>query len=93
MKDNGIEDIVIGNDYNSNKKGKKGIIIIFIILLLILIGMIAAYVRFMQPQVTAKELFVKNLLGADVENVLDNKIYTTMLNRVLTESTEITTNI
>lgn len=93
MKDNGIEDIVIGEGYNSNKKGKKGIVIIFIILLLILVGMVGAYFYFIQPQTTTKDLFVKNFLGVEVDNVLDNKIYNAIINRMLTEDFEMTTSI
>lgn len=92
MKNNGIEDIIIDANYNSNrKKSKKGIVIFFILLLILAIG--AIYFYFFQYKATSKELFFTNLSNLDMKNILDNSIYEQMSNRVLTEDTEMTTKI
>ncbi len=90
MKNNGIEDIMIDANYNSNrKKSKKGIVIFFVLLLILGIGVV--YFYFLQSQASAKELFFTNLSNLDMKNILDNSIYEQMANRVITEDTEITT--
>lgn len=92
MKNNGIEDIRIDVNYNSNrKKSKKGIVIFFIVLLILGVG--AFYFYFLQSQASAKELFFTNLSNLDMKNILDNSIYEQMANRVITEDTEITTKV
>lgn len=90
MKNNGIEDILIDNNYNSNKKnGKKGIIIIFILLLIILGGLYFAYWYFTRPVTTAKELFFNHLSNTNIKNVLETATYQEVLNKIKTQDSEV----
>lgn len=94
MKDNGIEDILIDNNYDSKKKkNKKGIIIAFFLLLIILGGLCFAYWYFTRPTTTAKQLFFNQLSNTNVKNVLEINSYKEILSKLIDESSEITSKI
>ncbi len=91
MKDNGIEDILIDNNYDSKKKkGKKGIVIVFFLLLIILGGLCFAYWHFTHPTTTAKQLFFNQLSNTNINNVLETSSYKGILSKLFEESSEIT---
>lgn len=94
MANNGIEDILIGEAYNTTKKKKKkGPIIIFIILL---IG-VAAFVSlkyYMSGDVASeKSLFSLSLSNINSKKLVDQDFYITLLDRILQENSEMTTNM
>lgn len=94
MKDNGIEDILIDNNYDSKKKkNKKGIIIAFFLLLIILGGLCFAYWYFTRPTTTTKQLFFNQLSNTNVKNVLEINSYKEILSKLIDESSEITSKI
>ncbi len=94
MKDNGIEDILIDNNYDSKKKkNKKGIIIAFFLLLIILGGLCFTYWYFTRPTTTAKQLFFNQLSNTNVKNVLEINSYKEILSKLIDESSEITSKI
>ena len=94
MKDNGIEDILIDNNYDSKKKkNKKGIIIAVFLLLIILGGLCFAYWYFTRPTTTAKQLFFNQLSNTNVKNVLEINSYKEILSKLIDESSEITSKI
>ena len=94
MKDNGIEDILIDNNYEKKKKkNKKGIIIAFFLLLIILGGLCFAYWYFTRPTTTAKQLFFNQLSNTNVKNVLEINSYKEILSKLIDESSEITSKI
>ena len=94
MKDNGIEDILIDNNYDSNKKkGKKWVIITFFLLLIFLGGLWFAYWYYTRPVTTAKQLFFSQLSNTNVKNVLEIGSYKEILNKFTEESSEVTGKI
>lgn len=94
MKNNGIEDIMIDNNYNSNKKkGKKGIIIIFILLLILLIGLVFGYWYFTRPTTTAKELFFTHLSNSNIKQIISKNTYKEVFNKLQIEDFKIDANI
>lgn len=93
MRNNGIEDIVIGSPNNSNKNVKKVIIIILILLLLILVSLIFAYKYFTKETITAKQLFFNHLSATNIKPFINNDIYEKIYSRLTSENSEITTNI
>lgn len=93
MNNNGIEDILIGNnDKTSKKKGKTGIII-FVLLLLILLGLGAAYLYFSYTKVSYKEEFFNNLSNTNIGKIVNTEIYNNLCNRILNENSEATTSV
>lgn len=92
MKDSGIEDILIGESYRSTKKKRKGPIF-FIIFLLIIGAICAGYYYYTNLEVVdAKALFSKNLISLNSKKLADSDFYSTILDRVLSENSEMTTN-
>ena len=95
MRDNGIQDIEINNNFDSsNRKGKKIIIIVFIILLIILIGLYFAYKYYIKnEEISKKQLFFKGFESTNIEEVFDTDIYKSIYKRFLSENCEIKNSI
>lgn len=92
MANNGIEDILIGESYKSTKKKSK-LPIIFIILLMIA-GLGAGWYFYKNREVTdAKTLFSKSFLSLNSKKLSDSDFYSTILDRLLQENSEMTSNI
>lgn len=92
MANNGIEDILIGESYKSTKKKSKGPIIF--IILLIMVGAFAGWHFYTNKEVLdEKVLFSKNLLSLNSKKLVDNDFYTTILDRILQENSEMISNI
>lgn len=94
MANNGIEDILIGEAYNTTKKKKKKGPIIFFIFLLIVGVAFAGWHFYMEKDVVDdKVLFSLNLSNAKSKKLTDQNFYSTILNRIVKENSEITTNM
>lgn len=93
MNNEGIEDILISKDYNTKKKKGKGFFVLFFILLIALIALLGAYWYLTKDNVSSKELFVQNISKLNVNKLLNNEIYTNLLNKMQTESSEVTASV
>lgn len=93
MNNEGIEDILISKDYNTKKKKGKGFFVVFFILLIILVALLAGYWYLTKDNVSSKDLFVQNISKLNVKNLLNNEIYTNILNKLQTESSELTASV
>lgn len=93
MNNEGIEDILISKDYNTKKKKGKGFFVIFFILLIMLIGLLGSYWYLTKDSVSSKELFVQNISKLNVNKLLNNEIYTNLLTKMQTQSSEVTSSV
>lgn len=93
MNNEGIEDILISKDYNTKKKKGKGFFVVFFILLIILVALLGGYWYLTKDNVSSKELFVQNVSKLNVKKLLNNEIYTNLLNKLQTESSELTASV
>ena len=93
MNNEGIEDILISKDYNTKKKKGKGLFVIFFILLIMLIGLLGSYWYLTKDSVSSKELFVQNISKLNVNKLLNNEIYTNLLTKMQTQSSEVTSSV
>lgn len=94
MANNGIEDILIGEAYNTTKKKKKKGPIIFCIILLIVAATFASLKYYMSKDVAGdKELFLLSLSNINSKKLVDQNFYSTLLDRFLQENSEMTTNM
>ena len=75
MGNNGIEDILIGQNYKKEKKKGRGVVVFIILLLLCaLIALVYIYYRLTNNQVSTKELFLKAGSKIDFENISNVKL-------------------
>ena len=88
MNNDGIEDILISKDYNTKKKKGKGFFVIFFMLLIILIAFVGAYFYLTKENVSSKELFAQNISKLNVNKLLDNELYTNLLEKMQKESSQ-----
>lgn len=94
MANNGIEDILIGEAYNTTKKKKKKGPIILCIILLIVTATFAGLKYYMSKDVAGdKELFLLSLSNKNSKKLVDQNFYSTLLDRFLQENSEMTTNM
>lgn len=93
MKDNGIEDILIGETYKSSKKKRKGPVIFIIILLMAVVAFAEWHFFTNKEIVNEKVLFSNSLLSSNTKKMLDNDFYSTIFDRILQENSEMSTNI
>lgn len=93
MNNEGIEDILISKDYNTKKKKGKGFFVVFFILLIMLVGLLGAYWYLTKDSVSSKELFVQNISKLNVSKLLNNEIYTNLLTKMQTQSSEVTSSV
>lgn len=94
MSDNGIEDILIGQNYKKEKKKGRGIFI-FVILLLIcaLIALVWFYYNLVNSKETSKDLFLKAAVKFDYKNITDVDLLDNVVERVLKINSETETSI
>ena len=88
MNNDGIEDILISKDYNTKKKKGKGFFVIFFMLLIILIAFVSAYFYLTKENVSSKELFAQNISKLNVNKLLDNELYTNLVEKMQKESSQ-----
>lgn len=94
MKNNGIEDIIIGNSYNTKKKKNTGLKIVMFFLIVILALFIGAYYYFTNMNtISAKEMFVTNISKSNIRELLQSDIYTTTVEKIQEKDFETNTNI
>ncbi|MBQ7410548.1 MAG: hypothetical protein IJW20_04105 [Clostridia bacterium] len=94
MKNNGIEDIIIGNGYNTKKKKNTGLKIVMFFLIIILALFIGAYYYFTNMNtISAKEMFVTNISKSNIKELLQSNIYTTTVEKIQEKDFETNTNI
>lgn len=93
MNNEGIEDILISKDYNTKKKKGKGFFVVFFILLIILVAFVGAYLYLTKETVSSKELFAQNISKLNVNKLLDNEFYTTLLDKIQKESSEMRASV
>lgn len=94
MKNNGIEDIIIGNSYNTKKKKNTGLKIVMFFLIVILALFIGAYYYFTNMNtISAKEMFVTNISKSNIRELLQSDIYTTTIEKIQEKDFETNTNI
>lgn len=94
MKNDGIEDILIGANSNSkNKKGKTAIIIIFVVLLLILIGMAGAYWYYTTQTISEKQIFIKHMKNMNMSKMVENDVYKEIGEKLAKENSKMNSSI
>lgn len=93
MNNEGIEDILISKDYNTKKKRGKGFFVVFFILLIILVAFVGAYLYLTKETVSSKELFAQNISKLNVNKLLNNEFYTTILDKIQKESSEMRSSV
>jgi len=94
MNKGGIEDILIGNNYQNKKKKKGGILVfIFMLLLIALICVCGYYYYVINQSVSQKELFVTNLSKQNINKFFENSVYEKLLKKLLNEDSQIDNNI
>lgn len=83
MKNNGIEDILIGGGYNTKKKKSKGFLVVIFLLLLIFAGFVCAYFYLTSSEeISSKEMFITNISKVNAKGLLQNNLYNTTLEKI-----------
>lgn len=94
MKNNEIEDIIIGNNYNTKKKKNTGLKILMFFLIVILALFIGAYYYFTNMNtISAKEMFVTNISKSNIKELLQSNIYAETIEKIQKKDFETNTNI
>ena len=94
MSDNGIEDILIGQNYKKEKKKGRGIFI-FVILLLIcaLVALVWFYYNLVNSKETSKDLFLKAAVKFDYKNITNVDLIDNIIERALKINSETETSV
>lgn len=94
MGNNGIEDILIGQNYKKEKKKGRGVVVFIILLLLCaLIALVYIYYRLTNNQVSTKELFLKAGSKIDFENISNVKLLDNLMENIVKKNSETETKI
>ena len=94
MGNNGIEDILIGQNYKKEKKKGRGVVVFIILLLLCaLIALVYIYYQLTNNQVSTKELFLKAGSKIDFENISNVKLLDNLMENIVKKNSETETKI
>ena len=94
MSDNGIEDILIGQNPKKEKKKGRGIVIFIILLLLCaLAALIGIYYRLTHNEVPQKDQFMTAASKIDYKNVTNKTLLDNVVKRFVTTNSESETEI
>ena len=92
MRNNGIEDILIGESYKTTKKSNK-LLLFIIFLMIVLIGLVAFYFYYTSTAVSTKELFIKQFSNNNAKNITNFDIYEQLAEKFSTTNSEVTSSI
>lgn len=94
MGNNGIEDILIGQNYKKEKKKGRGVVVFIILLLLCALGaLVYIYYRLTHNQVSTKELFLKTGAKIDYVNTTNVKLIDNLMENLVKKNSETETKI
>ena len=94
MGNNGIEDILIGQNYKKEKKKGRGVVVFIILLLLCALGaLVYIYYRLTHNQVSTKELFLKAGAKIDYVNTTNVKLIDNLMENLVKKNSETETKI
>lgn len=94
MGNNGIEDILIGQNYKKEKKKGRGVVVFIILLLLCaLVALVYIYYRLTHNQVSTKELFLKTGAKIDYVNTTNVKLIDNLMENLVKKNSETETKI